>query len=775
MKYRQNRAPWFAESIALFSLFLPAAGAPASAQTEVLTGNYDRFRTNANRHETILSPATVDPQLFGRLYSLPVDGQVYAQPLVVNHVDVPGYGERSLVIVATMRNSVYAFDADPQGSHVPLWRVTLGPAVPTANYSVGAYYEDLLPYNGILSTPVIDAETGTIYAVAAVLDDGKYAYRLHALDVSTGLDRMPPVEIEGEIEGAAEDGSGMVRFDAFWHLQRPGLLLANGRIYIAFGSHGGAGPYHGWIFAYNASDLTPAGIFTTSPDGREAAVWMSGRGLAADDKGFVYASTGNGYFDGMRAFGESVLKLDADLKLQSWFAPGNYQELTAMDNDLGACGPLLLPPANALVVGGKTAATFVLDLDELGRMTPGNAGALQEFQPVAANAYNMAFWRQGESGQLYVAGIWEGPKAYRLDGRTFSTTPVSAAETGGGIPYYGLAISSNGDEPSSGILWMTSSGSGFSGRPWPGTLRAFDANDLSRELWNSDLDPADMLPSYAKFATPTVANGLVYVPTFSNQVVVYGLKSTGQDMESTLNVANAFSQVPGVISPGELVAVQGGFDGPEEPEIAANSGDGLLPDTLGGVRVLVDGEAAPLVEVSAGRVVAVVPYSVKDKAQVMIELTGVRASARPVPVDVMPAHPGLQTRDGSGMGPGSFYNQDGALNSPGAPAAPGTEVSIDLTGVGPCDPPNTGFTGTASPPSPELPVEVTVAGESAEILSLEPRPDGPSAVFRLRLRVPPGAPEGPRIPVILRVGNATAPAVTLSVRVPPAETAILEE
>ncbi len=242
MRTKRFRAPRAAAGLPLFILLLAAA--TSSAQTAVYTGNYDNFRTNAQNHETVLSPSTVSAELFGKLYSLPVDGQVYAQPLVTDLVEVPGFGRRRLVLVATMRNTVYAFDADPLGSHLPVWKTNLGPPVPAANYSVGAYYEDLLPFNGILGTPVIDAATHTLYVVAATFESGAYAYRLHALNLATGQARMPPVSIQGEMESARPgEEEGKFRFDPFWHLQRPGLLLANGNVYIAFGSHGGAGPH----------------------------------------------------------------------------------------------------------------------------------------------------------------------------------------------------------------------------------------------------------------------------------------------------------------------------------------------------------------------------------------------------------------------------------------------------------------------------------------------------------------------------------------------------
>lgn len=749
----------------LLTIFVFAAA--LTAQTNVLTGNYDNFRTNANLSERVLRPSTVAPGLFGRLYSLPVDGQVYAQPLVMRGVEVPGYGARDLLIVATARNTVFAFDADPLGGHAPLWKTNLGNAVPTANYSLlGYYFDDLMPLNGILGTPVIDAATQTLYVVAATLEAGVYAYRLHALDLRTGRAAVPAVEIEGEVEGTgAEDDTGVVRFDAFWHLQRPGLLLANGRVYIAFGSHGGVGPYRGWIFAYSVPGLQRAAVFSVTPDSIGSGIWMSGRGLAADQHGSVFASTGNGPFDGVRSFGESVLKLDANLALQSWFAPADFEELTAADNDLGACGPLLIPGANVLAVGGKVGTVFVLNRGDLGGVKEGNAGAVQQFQPVTASVYNMAAWPRSDGARLYVPGGWEAVKSFRLAEGRFETEPVSQATTGGAIPYYGMALSADGDDPESGILWMTSTEYGYTGRAWPGVLRALDASDLSRELWNSDMNPADALPSYAKFATPTVANGLVFVPTFSNQIVVYGLRRDGQEMEPEIRVSNAFSQTGGTVSPGELVVIDGLGASAVEPVAADPANGPALPTTLGGVRVYFDGEAAPLAEVSGGRITAVAPYSIAGQATALIAVERDSHPALALEVGVTAAHPGLRTVDRTGVGRGDFRNEDGSANSPSNPAEFGSQISIEVTGVGPTEPPNMGFlVAGEAVPAAKLPVTAQVGGMAAEVLSFAPKEGAPGAVFILRIRIPDDTSDGPRIPVIVRVGEFTAPAVTVSVK-----------
>lgn len=237
------------------------------AQVNVLTGNYDNYRTNANPHETILNFSTVNALTFGKLFTLPVDGVTYAQPLYVSDLAIPGQGTHNVLVVATMHNSLYAFDADTSGPS--LWQANFGPSVPTADYA----FRDILPEVGILSTPVIDLASGTVYAVADVKQNGSYSYQLHALDLATGADKPgSPVEIQTAIVAA-------VRFDPFQHLQRPGLLLSNGVVYAAFGSHADSIPFHGWLFAYDAATLQNKAVFNTATTGLGSGIWQAGRGV----------------------------------------------------------------------------------------------------------------------------------------------------------------------------------------------------------------------------------------------------------------------------------------------------------------------------------------------------------------------------------------------------------------------------------------------------------------------------------------------------------------
>lgn len=479
--------------------------AAAFAQTDVLTANYGNDRTNANLRETILNTANVNPAQFGKLASLPVDGQIYAQPLY----------SRGIVYVATMHNSVYAFDATNLSSPISLWRANLGTAVPSI--SIGA--RDTDPEVGILSTPVIDPATNTLYAVAASLENDDPVYRLHALDLATGLEKFGgPVLIQARVSGIGDaSANGLLTLDATQHLQRTGLLLANGAVYIGFGSIRDRLPYHGWILAYDASTLQQKAVFNVTPDGGSGGVWQAGRGLAADSNGNLYVVTGNGDYDGVRNFGESFVKLSPDLRVLDRFAPSDWQELSDIDGDLGSLGAMLVPNAD-LVLGGDK----VNNLYAVNRRNMANP---QILQPLAGGGfYNAALWPRGPDPLLYMIepGDWTG--SFRIAGGQVETAPFSQTPVAPDWPFSGMAVSADGSAEGSGILWVTAGDHEASFAAPPGTLLAFDALDLTNLLWTSDMNPETDYPGiFAKFANPTVADGLVFVPTFSHSVAVYGL------------------------------------------------------------------------------------------------------------------------------------------------------------------------------------------------------------------------------------------------------------
>jgi len=332
------------------------------AQVNILTANGNNDRTNANLQESQLSPATVSADSFGKLAAFPVDGAVYAQPLYVGGLAVPGGASHNVLFVTTMHNSVYAYDADALFNPVLLWSVNLGPSAPASVVYNG--YSDIANEIGILGTGAIDLNRGVLYVVSEVLEFGAPAFYLHALDLTSGHERMNgPVPISGT---ANSGGAAPLALDPHQHIQRPGLLLANGAVYIAFGSHGDQAPFHGWIMSYNASDLThQLGVFATTPSAMGGSIWQSGRGLAADNLGNVYAISGNGDYDGARNFGESVLKLSGSpLAVAGSFTPPNWESLSDNDFDLSA-GPALVAGTHTVISADKYGDLYIVNGDSM--------------------------------------------------------------------------------------------------------------------------------------------------------------------------------------------------------------------------------------------------------------------------------------------------------------------------------------------------------------------------------------------------------------------------
>jgi uncharacterized protein (TIGR03437 family) len=752
-------------------LALCALSGSLYAQVNVLTANYDSFRTNSTNSETVLQHSNVNPNQFGKLYSLQVDGQVFAQPLYVSGVDVPGYGQRNILVVATMHNSVYAFDAAAPPTSPPLWKVNLGTPVPSANYSIEYYYTDISPEVGILSTPVIDASTNTIYVVAATYSDRAYSFKLHGLDLATGVQVAGgPATISGEVPGVGSDNKdGVVPFIPFAHIQRPALLLHDGVVYVGFGSHGDSGIYHGWLFGYSAANLSQqVSVLNASPDGEGSSLWMTGHGPSVDEDGNIYVATANGAFDGKRNLGQSFLKLDKNLGVLDTFTPDNWEYLNDVDNDLGSTTPLPLPGTDLLIGGGKEGVLYVIKRGNMGQMSEGNPQAVQSFRIAEAGLYNMAYWNRPGAPLLFVQGFGAPVRAYQLKDGKFDTTPVNESVNSGGIPFLGMTVSSNQDDPSTAILWTTTTDGGNVGRPWPGVFHAFDASDLTQELWNSDMVAGDMLPSFAKFANPTVANGRVYMPTFSNQIAVYGLRAGGNNGLSEITVANAFSMQGGAVSPGELVAVTGDGIGPAtaveyKPD---DTSTGALPQILGGVRVLFDDQPASIIYASSTKALAVVPYSVIGKSSVSVTLQHDGLTTEPQTLEVVDAHPGIATVDGSGVGAGAFDNEDATPNSPENPAYPSTTIAGLITGVGVTDPQNDSIDETFIPfnfPLPKLTVTASIGGVDADVLYAGGKPGLLGPVLYVRIHVPDQIQPGSAVPLVIRVGEFTSRAVTVSI------------
>jgi len=514
---------------------LAAAGLPV-----VGTYHNDNARTGQNVLETILTPDNVNASHFGRLYSLPVDGYVYAQPLYMPQVAIPGDGIHNVVIVATQHDSVYAFDADSLTPAL-LWRANFLDAdagVSTLSASdVNA--SDILPEIGITSTPVIDVASNTVYVVAATKENGAYYHRLHALDIASGAEKFGgPRIVQASYPGVAQDArDGVLSFSSRFQLQRAALLLSKGKVYVAFASNADSGLYHGWVIAYDATTLRQSGAWVSTPDAYQGGIWMSGCGISADSAGNLYLSTANGPFDAYGEnpgsnFSDSVVKLTPGahgIALVDFFAPSNQAKLAEGDLDLGSAGVLLLPEQpgpypRVAVTSGKNGRIYVLNRDSLGGYNQGK-GNPQIVQDISGQLKQQmgtpAYW----NGRLYFgAGISpqkDGIKAFTVRNGTVSGTPTSQSAAIYHLTRSTVSVSANGS--SNGVIWAVDNDAYYSAHQGPAVLHAYDAKNLARELYNSNQRFARDNPGPAsKFTVPTIANGKVFVGT-ANQVSVYGL------------------------------------------------------------------------------------------------------------------------------------------------------------------------------------------------------------------------------------------------------------
>jgi Putative Ig domain len=509
----------------------------------VATFHNNLSRTGTNTQEYALTPSTVTASNFGKLYSCTVDGAIYGQPLWVPNVTVSGV-KHNVVYVATQHDSIYAFDADAGTSPcTPLWKASLldtahgagagelaVASAPPGPYYVGSGYGDISPEVGVLGTPVIDLTTGTLYAVSkSMITSGPTFYqRLHALDLTSGTEKFSgPGLITGTYPGTG-DGGTTTTFNPKTENQRPGLALANGAIYIAWASHEDTMPYYGWVIAYSASNVTQqVAAYNDAPNTGWSGIWMSGGAPAGDAAGSIYFLTGNGTFNATNGtgahndFGDSFLKLSSSLAVQSYFTPSDQLTDQTTDGDFGAGGATVLVdlaangtnPTHLVLGGGKDHTMYVLNRDALGGS--GDSNAWQVLTMPGGIFSTGAFW----NSTFYIATAHGQMQAYTLDPSTakFTLAPNAGATTFG-WPGMSPSVSSMPDN-SNGVVWglethlyCTTQAQGCS----PAILHAFDAGNLSSELWNSSQGTGNAAGYAVKFTVPTVANGRVYVGTRGN-------------------------------------------------------------------------------------------------------------------------------------------------------------------------------------------------------------------------------------------------------------------
>jgi hypothetical protein len=517
----------------------------------VLTQHNDGSRSGMNLNETFLNVTNVNTNQFGLLFSRNVDDQIYAQPLVMTNVNILGRGTHNIVIVATVNDSVYTFDADNAAVATPYWTTSfINPPniVAPANTDMsaigacGGAYQDFSGNIGIVGTPVIDPVAGTIYLVARTKENGtNFVQRLHALDVSSGAERPnSPVIITATYPGTgAGSVGGVITFDPIRQNQRPGLALVNGTIYISWSSHCDNGPYHGWVMGYDQNTLQRVAVYNDTPNGSDGGIWMSGQAPAFDASGNLYLVVGNGTVDtnGGPNRGESFLKLarsGTNLTVVSWFTPYDWQNLENGDLDLGCGGLLLIPGTTLAFSGGKEGIVYLVNRDNMGGLTSStttNNNVVQSFPVTTDEVHGGAVWWDGPGisyGYLWPSSVYLQQYVFNRGSSQFTLPALAQSPTAApnGEPGGILALSANGTNAGNAIIWAVHQVGGDANQQvLPGILHAYSAQNVGTELWNSEqLSSRDTVGKFAKFVPPTVANGKVYMATFANRLNIYGLQ-----------------------------------------------------------------------------------------------------------------------------------------------------------------------------------------------------------------------------------------------------------
>jgi len=504
----------------------------ASIGTDVVTYHNDNARTGQNLTESILSIDQVNMSRFGRIGFLSVDGKVDAQPLYLSALAIPGNGTRDVVYVATEHDTVYAFDA---GTGTVLWQRSLLAAGETTSDTRGC--GQVVPEIGITSTPVIDRSrgpNGVIYVVAMSRNAGVYFQRLHALDAALGTEMFGgPATVQATYPGTgAGSSNGSVIFDPKQYEERAGLLLLNGQIITTWTSHCDIDPYTGWIIAFDAGTLARSSVLNVTPNGSRGGLWMAGAGPAADAQGNVYVLDGNGTFDTTLTaagfpnrgnFGNAFLKIATagGLSVADYFATFNTVAQSSADTDLGSGGALVLPDVidstgqtRHLAVGaGKDQHIYLVDRDAMGKW---NASSNQNYQDISGALGGAVFSMPAYfNNTLYYGASGRQLKAFPMTNARLASASTSASAVSFGFPGTTPSISAGGT--ANGIVWAVENRN-------PAVLHAYDARDLSHELYNSTQAPnsRDAFGAGNKFITPTIVNGRVYVGT-TNGVAVFGM------------------------------------------------------------------------------------------------------------------------------------------------------------------------------------------------------------------------------------------------------------
>jgi hypothetical protein len=518
---------------AILCISVGLALAAPTVVAQVVTSQYNNQRTGATLNERILTIQNVNVKEFGKLGAFRVDGAVYAQPLFVPALDIPGKGKHDVLFVATEHDSVYAFDAN-HPNYTPLWHVSF---LDTNRSVTTVPAQDvqcpfIQPEVGITSTPVIDMETGTLFVLARTmirhtLTQNEYFQHLHALAITTGAEKFAgpkliTVSVSGRGAGAA---SGQIRFDALRENPRAALVLTNGALYLTWASSCDVDPYHGWIMAYDARTLVQKAVLTVTPDGDEGGIWASDTGPAVDAAGNVYIPTGNGTFDaasGGRDYGDTVLKValeGSSIAIRDYFTPFDQARISDADADVGSSGPLLLPDQRGihphlLMQPTKAGTIYVIDRDRMGEFHSSGDAIVQRIDMRGGGYGALAYW----NGHIFFACSDDSLRDYAVVSGKLVPTRFSSItfDNPGATP----SVSANGN--ANAIVWAISTRT-WNGADKPAILYAFDAKNIAQPIYTSEEDSKrDHGPIATRFVFPLVVNGHVYFGA-RGEVDVYGL------------------------------------------------------------------------------------------------------------------------------------------------------------------------------------------------------------------------------------------------------------
>jgi hypothetical protein len=559
------------------------------AAQNVWTQHNDQGRTGWYPYETTLNTTNVNKNTFGLSFSHQTDDRIFAQPLVVLRVNIPDKGIKNVVYVATLNNTVYAFDADANANAYWVKNFTNKiSAAPGTDCTVcrpatsddmhpslcNGGYTDISGNIGIVGTPVIDTTAGTMYFVTKIVNpsDGtidnhafidktknEYTYTntgfhqyLHAIDITTGEERpSSPVEITATVPGTGDgkDAGNMITFDPRRQFDRAGLVLSNGVIYLTFAAHCDFNPSHGWVISYDATTLHQIKAYNATPNDGRGGSWMSGSAPAVDGSGNLYLTTGNSLneFGDANSIpevnlypailpsdpanrGESVIKLTPNLTLASFFTPFTYLELNDADKDFGT-QVMLIPGTNLAMTGCKDDSIYVMDQNNLGGFDPvKNHTAQSIFVSPDALMHSSFSYFGGPTPYVYQFSENSRLRAYPVSGGGLNTSgAITNTAIAGPTGYSGafLAVSSKGSDASTAVLWAyrAIAGCNANGGDCHGILHAVKADNVTTELWNSDMIDADKINIFNKMSCPSVALGKVYLAANKNALLVYGLKT----------------------------------------------------------------------------------------------------------------------------------------------------------------------------------------------------------------------------------------------------------